>query len=60
MNLHKIVYTVSMIDGQYEKMLKINVGEQLGYFEPFITETNVIGGYGVVLPKNTQSVVINF
>jgi len=59
-NLHKIVYTISMIDGQYESMLKINTGEQLGYSEPFITETNVIGGYGVVLAENTSSVVITF
>ena len=59
-NLHKIVCTISMIDGQYESMLKINLGEQLGFAEPFITETNVIGGYGVVLAKNTRTIVISF
>jgi len=58
--LHKIRYAISLSDEKYKYLFDINEGVDLGYLEPKITETNVKGGYGVVLPLNISEVEVEF
>ncbi len=52
--LRRIIFDVSYSDEQYKYLYDINEGDNLGYVEPHITKSNVEGGYGVVLPKNSS------
>lgn len=59
-NLHRIRYSISRCGERYRYLLDVQDGFDLGYKEPNVTESNVKGGYGVVLPLNISEAEVVF
>ncbi len=58
--LHKIKFRLSKIEPKYETIVIFDDQEEVGFTEPELTQTNIKGGYGYVLPVNFAEVVVVF
>ena len=58
--LKKVKYRISVIDEKYKNIFEEIDGLLLGYVEPILTEGFVQGGYGFIVPFNSNTVDVYF